>query len=99
VPLPGDRFLLAWTQSNVDNAAAGTNVAARIFSAGKGAIGRATQVNTLSGGQRFTVGAAATSLPTAETAFIAWSDDSKAGADKAGRAVEGRAMTIPAAGF
>src|SRR3954447_5210669 len=32
-PLPGGRFLLAWTEVDVDNASAGTNVAARIFSA------------------------------------------------------------------
>ena len=30
-PLPGGRFMLAWTEQNVDNPAAGTNVAARIL--------------------------------------------------------------------
>src|SRR2546421_8312800 len=45
VPLPGGRFLLAWTQANVDNPAAGTNVVARIFAPGPGAIGQAVQVN------------------------------------------------------
>jgi hypothetical protein len=99
VPLSGGRFLLAWTQLNVDKPAAGTNVAARIFSAGKGAIGQAIQVNTLKGGQRFSLSAAATAGPAGETAFLAWGDDSKAGADKLGRAIEGRAMPIPAAGF
>jgi hypothetical protein len=98
VPLSGGRFLLAWTQLNVDKPAAGTNVMARIFSA-KGPIGQAIQVNTLKGGQRFSLSAAAVSGPGPETAFLAWGDDSKAGADKAGRAIEGRPLAIPAAGF
>jgi hypothetical protein len=98
VPLSGGRFLLAWTQVNVDNAAAGTNVAARICSS-QGAIGQAVQVNTSTGGQRFSLSAAATSGPGPETAFMAWVDDSKAGADKAGRAIKGRPLTITAAGF
>jgi hypothetical protein len=98
VPLSGGRFLLAWTQLNVDNAAAGTNVAARIFSS-KGPIGQAIQVNTLKGGQRFSLSAAAVSGPGPETALLAWVDDSKAGPDKTGRAIEGRPLTVPAAGF
>jgi hypothetical protein len=98
VPLPGGRFLLAWTELNVDNAAAGTNVAARIFSS-QGGIGQAIKVNTLTGGQRFSLSAAATSGPAGETAFLAWVDDSNAGPDKSGRAIEGRPLPIPAAGF
>jgi hypothetical protein len=98
VPLPGGRFLLAWTEVNVDNAAAGTNVAARIFSAA-GPIGQAIQVNTRTGGQRFSLSAGATSGPAGDTAFLAWANDSKAGPDKSGRAIEGRVLTIPAAGF
>jgi hypothetical protein len=98
VPLPGGRFLLAWTEVNVDNAAAGTNVAARIFSA-QGPVGQAIQVNTLSGGQRFSLSAAATAGPAGETAFLAWADDSNTGPDKSGRAIDGRPLTIPAAGF
>jgi hypothetical protein len=97
-PLPGGRFLLAWTELNVDNAAAGTNVAARIFSA-QGAIGQAIQVNTLTGGQRFSLSATVTSGPGPETAFLAWADDSNTGPDKSGRAIEGRALPIPAGGF
>ena len=97
VPLSGGRFLLAWTQSGT-TAAAGTNVMARIFSA-KGAIGKAIQVNTLTGGNRFSLAAAATSGPAGDTAFFAWADDSAKGADKAGRAIEGRVLPIPAAGF
>jgi hypothetical protein len=98
VALPGGRFLLGWTQLNVDNAAAGTNVAARIFS-GQGAIGQAIQVNTLTGGQRFSLSAATTSGPAGDTAFLAWADDSNAGPDKSGRAIEGRPLPIPAGGF
>jgi hypothetical protein len=98
VPLSGGRFLLAWTEVNVDNAAAGTNVAAGIFSS-QGGIGQAVQVNTLTGGQRFSLSAAATSGPAGDTAFLAWADDSNAGPDKSGRAIEGRPLTITAAGF
>jgi hypothetical protein len=47
---------------------------------------------TLTGGQRFSLSAAATSGPAGETAFV---DDSKAGPDKSGRAIEGRPLTIP----
>lgn len=97
-PLPGGRFLLAWTELNVDNAAAGTNIAARIFSA-QGGIGQPVQVNTRTGGQRFSLSAAATSALGVETAFLAWADDSSAAPDTSGRAIEGRVMTIPAAGF
>jgi hypothetical protein len=96
-PLPGGRFLLAWTEVNVDNAAAGTNVAARIFSA-QGGIGQPVQVNTRTGGQRFSLSAAASTLGV-ETAFFAWADDSTAAPDTSGRAIEGRVMTIPAGGF
>jgi hypothetical protein len=97
-PLSGGRFLLAWTQVNVDNAAAGTNVAARVFSQ-QGPLGQAIQVNTLTGGQRFSLCAATTSGPAGEIALPVWVDDSKAGADKSGRAIEGRPLPIPAAGF
>ena len=99
VPLPGGRFLLGWTELNVDNAAAGTDVMARVFSPTQGPIGQAIPVNTLRGGQRFSLCAAATSGPAGETAFLAWADDSNAGPDKSGRAIEGRPLTIPAAGF
>jgi hypothetical protein len=97
-PLPGGRFLLAWTEVNVDNVATGTNVAARIFSS-QGPLGKALQVNTLRGGQRFSLSAATTSGPAGDTAYFAWADDSKAGPDTSGRAVEGRALPIPAGGF
>jgi len=98
VSLPGGRFLLAWTQVNVDNPAAGTNVAARIFSS-QGPVGQPVQVNTLTGGSRFSLGAAATSGPGGDTAFFAWTDDNQASADKSGRAIKGRPLAIPTAGF
>ena len=98
VPLPGGRFLLAWAQLNVDNPAAGTNVMVRLFSA-TGPIGRPVQVNTRTGGTRFAVSAAAVSAPGPETAFVAWADDTATAPDPSGRAIKGRAMAIPAAGF
>lgn len=98
VPLSGGRFLLAWTEVNVDNVAAGTNVMARIFSASQGPLGQVMRVNTLTGGQRFSLSAAATRNPTVETAFLAWADDSNTGSDHSGRAIQGRPLTIPANG-
>ena len=97
-PLPGGRFLLAWTEANVDNAAAGINVAARIFSA-QGPIGQVMQVNTRTGGQRFSQSAAVTSGAGPETAFLTWVDGSNAGPDQDGHGIAGRPLTIPAAGF
>ena len=99
VPLAGGRCLLAWTQTNVDNPAAGSNVMARVFSPGQGPVGQAIQVNTSSGGQRFSLSAAATSGPAGETAFLTWVDDSQPGPDTSGRAIKGRPLAIPAAGF
>ena len=96
-PLSGGRFLLAWTQTGTGSTA-GTNVMARMFSA-QGAIGKAVRVNTLTGGQRFSLAAAATAGPAGDTAFFAWVDDSAKGADKTGRGIEGRVLPIPAAGF
>jgi hypothetical protein len=98
-PLPGGRFLLAWTQVNVDNVAAGTNVKGRIFSQSQGAVGQVTQFNTSTGSQRFSLSAATTNGPDGETAFAAWTDDSQSGGDTSGRAVRGRPLAIPAGGF
>jgi hypothetical protein len=98
VSLPSGRFLLAWTELNVDNVAAGTNVKARIFSQ-SGPLGQVTQLNTSAGNQRFSLSAAATNGPEGETAFAAWTDDSQSGGDPSGRAVRGRPLSIPAGGF
>jgi hypothetical protein len=98
-PLAGGRFLLAWTELNVDNVAAGINVKARIFSPAQGAIGQVTQFNTSAGSQRFSLSAATTSGPEGEIAFAAWTDDSQSGGDLSGRAVRGRPLSIPPGGF
>lgn len=97
-PLPGGRFLLAWTQVNVDAVAAGINVAAGIFSA-QGSIGRAIQINTSTGSQRFSLSGATMSGPDGETTFAAWGDDSQTGGDTSGRAIRGRMLPIPSGGF
>ena len=97
-PVSGGRFLLAWAQTSTDNAAAGSNVQARLFS-GTGPRGTVAQVNTRTGGNRFSVAAATTSGPDGDTAFFVWADDSRSGADKSGRAIQGRVMRIAAAGF
>jgi hypothetical protein len=98
-PLPGARFLLAWTELNVDNVAAGINVKGRIFSAAQGPIGQVTQFNTSTGSQRFSLSGATTSGPEGEIAFAAWTDDSQSGDDPSGRAVRGRPLAMPAGGF
>jgi len=95
-PVSGGRFLLAWSQTNTDNAAAGSNVKARLFSSA-GALGNVAQVNTRTGGNRFSVAAATTSGPDGDTGFLVWVDDS--GADQSGRGIQGRVMPVVAAGF
>jgi hypothetical protein len=97
-PLSGGRFLVAWTEVNVDKPGAGTNVGARMLST-QGPLGQAITVNTQSGGSRFSLSAATTSGPTGDTAFLVWNDDTHTSADKAGQAVKGRMLTIPAKGF
>src|SRR5262245_27440565 len=98
-PLAGGRFLLAWTELNVDNVAAGIDVKGRIFSPAQGPIGQVGQFNTSTGHQRFSLSGATTSGPEGEVAFAAWTDDSQSGGDPSGRAVRGRPLAVPAAGF
>jgi hypothetical protein len=93
VPLSGERFVLAWTETNVDAPGSGTNVMARLFSA-RGPIGNPVRVNTATGHQRFSLGLAATAGPDGETLFAAWADDSDAS-----RPAKGRMLAIPAVGF
>jgi len=97
-PLSGGRFLIGWVQFNVDNLPATTNVKARVFST-QGPLGQVTQFNTSTGHERFSLAAVALSGPDGELAFAAWADDSQSGGDTAGRAVRGRALPVPAAGF
>jgi hypothetical protein len=97
-PLSGGRFLIGWVQLNVDNLPATTNVKARVFST-QGPLGQVTQFNTSTGGERFSFAAGALSGPEGEFAFAAWADDTQSGGDTAGRAVRGRPLQVPAAGF
>ena len=97
-PLSGARFLMGWVQFNVDNLPATTNVKARVFST-QGPVGQITQFNTSTGNNRFSLSAATLSGPQGEIAFAAWADDSQSGGDTAGRAVRGRPLSVPAAGF
>jgi hypothetical protein len=97
-PLSGGRFLVAWTEVNVDKPGAGTNVGARLLSP-QGPLGQAITANTQSGGSRFSLSAATTSGPTGDTAFLVWNDDTHTSADKAGQAVKGRMLATPAKGF
>jgi hypothetical protein len=97
-PLSGGRVLIGWVQLNVDNLPATTNVKARVFST-QGPLGQVTQFNTSTGHERFSLAAVALSGPDGELAFAAWADDSQSGGDTAERAVRGRALPVPAAGF
>ena len=97
-PLSGGRFIVGWTEENVDNPAAGTNIGARICST-QGALGKAIPINTVTGGSRFSLSVSTTVSPTAELAFFAWNDDTKTSADQSGHAVKGRILEVPTNGF
>jgi hypothetical protein len=97
-PLSGGRFLMSWVQHNVDVLPATRNVKARVFST-QGPLGQITQFNTSTGNDRFSLAAVAVSNPEGEFAFAAWSDDSQSGGDTSNRAVRGRPLKVPAAGF
>ena len=97
-PLSGGRFLHAWVQFNVDITPPTTNVKARVFSA-QGALGQVTQVNTSTGGDRFSLAATTMSGPDGETLFAAWNDETHSGGDPTSRDVRGRPLPIPAGGF
>lgn len=96
--LSGGRFLIGWVQFNVDQAPATTNVKARVFST-SGSLGQVTQFNTSIGGSRFSLSIAALSSPDGEFAFAAWTDERQRAGDAAGRAVRGRPLRVPIAGF
>ena len=97
-PLSSGRFLIGWVQNNVDNLPATTNVKARVFST-QGPLGQVTQFNTSTGHDRFRLAAVVLSGPDGESAFAAWTDDTESGGDTAGRAVRGRPLRVPTAGF
>ena len=82
------------SQTSTDNAAAGSNVEARVFSSA-GALGNVAQVNTLTGGNRFSLAAATTSGPAGDTAFLIWADDAVAGPDTSGRGDPGTGAADP----
>jgi hypothetical protein len=102
-PLSGGRFLIGWVQQNmIGLPVAPSNVKARVFST-QGPLGQVTQFNTSTGGSRFSLATvvAAVSNPQGqiETAFSAWADDNQTGGDASGRAVKGRPLKVPTAGF
>ena len=97
-PLPGGRCVLAWTQTNADAPAAGSIVKAKVFSAAQSSIGQAVQVNTSTGGERFSLSAATTRGPDGETVFFAWADQGQAGDGTLARRVRGRPLPILSSG-
>ena len=99
-PLSGGRFLVAWTQVDVDKPMLGTHVAARIVSETKGPLGQAVRVNTSTEGERSALCAATTSDPeSGEVACFAWADDRTTAGDVSGGGVRGRLLPVPASGF
>ena len=100
-PLSGGRFVMAWTQVNIDAVEAGSHVMARLFSQTGGAIGNAVQVDTSTGRrERFSLRAATTAGPDGETLFATWADIGQGVVDDPSvRAVRGRPLPIPAGGF
>jgi len=96
--LPGERILLAWTQGSMAAPAAGTNVRARIFAGTQNPLGQATQLNTTTGGDRFSLcTATAFGVGEGDNLFAVWSSQSSDGTFS--RAANGRAMAIPPGGF
>ena len=93
-PLPGGRCVLAWTQSNTDAPAAGSNVRAKVFSEAQSSVGQPVQVNTSTGGERFRLCAAMTRGPDGENVFFTWSDQGQAGDGTLARRVRGRSFPI-----
>jgi hypothetical protein len=94
------RFVVAWTQVNIDAVEAGSHVMARLFAQTGGAIGNAVQVDTSTGRrERFSLRAAATAGPDGETLFATWADNGQGGDDPSVRAVRGRPLPIPSGGF
>lgn len=98
--LSGGRFLIGWVQQNVDQSPATTNVKARAFST-QGPLGQVVQFNTSAGHSRFSLAAAVVAAPPPEGEFAVavWTDDGVGSGDTNGRAVRGRVLKVPAAGF
>jgi hypothetical protein len=98
LPLSGGRCVLAWTQTTTDAPATGSIVKAKVFSAAQSSVGQAVQVNTSTGGERFSLSAATTRGPDGETVFFAWADQGQAGDGTLARRVRGRPLPILSSG-
>jgi hypothetical protein len=96
-PLPGGRFLVAWTQGGTAPAPALPNVKAKIFSDTQGPLGQTSQLNSTTTGMRFSLCAASVSgAGGGGTVYVAWASQDSGVADTA---VFGTAFPIPDAGF
>ena len=95
-PLPGGRFLVTWTQGGTAPAPALPDVEARIFSDTQGPLGQISQLNTTTGGLRFSL-CAATALGTGAGAVVlaAWASSD---VNLSGIGVFGTAIPAPATG-
>jgi hypothetical protein len=96
-PLPGGRFLVAWTQGGTAPAPALPNIKAKIFSDTQGPLGQTSQLNSTTTGMRFSLCAASVSgAGGGGTVYVAWASQDSGVADTA---VFGTAFPIPDAGF
>jgi hypothetical protein len=96
-PLSGGRFLVAWTQGPAAAGDSQPDVKARVFSDTQGALGQINHLNTMTGGIRFSVTAAAASgTGGGGTVYVAWASRPT---DAANIAIFGTAFPDPGAGF
>lgn len=96
-PLPGGRFLVAWTQGPAAAGDSQPDVKARVFSDTQGALGQISALNTMTGGIRFSV-CAATALGTGSggAVSVAWANEP---VDAPNVTVFAAAFPDPGAGF
>jgi hypothetical protein len=96
-PLPGGRFLVAWTQGPMSAGDSEPDVKAKIFSDTQGALGQISRLNSLTDGTRFSVCAAtASGVGSGANVLLAWAN-SNSGSPAV--AVFGTAFPDPGAGF
>jgi len=96
-PLPGGRFLVAWTQGPMAAGDSEPDVKAKIFSDTQGALGQITHLNSNTGGIRFSVCAAAASgTGSGANLLVAWANSASG---SPANAVFGTAFPDPGPGF
>jgi hypothetical protein len=96
-PLPGGRFLVAWTQGPMAAGDSEPDVKAKIFSDTQGGLGQITHLNSNTGGIRFSVSAAtASGTGSGANVLVAWTSSASG---SPANAVFGTAFPDPGSGF